>query len=38
MNNILVVGSINMDMILGYKKDGVRHTFLEEYDQKKTKK
>ena len=30
--------NINMDMILGYKKDGIKHSFLEEYNQKKTKK
>ena len=30
--------NINMDMILGYKKDGIKHSFLEEYDQKKCKK
>jgi len=26
--------NINMDMILGYKKDGKKHSFLEEYDSK----
>ena len=30
--------NVNMDMILGYKKDGVKHTFLEDYDNKKNKK
>ena len=29
--------NINMDMILGFKKDGVKHSFLEDYDKKKTK-
>ena len=30
--------NVNMDKIVGYKKDGVRHTFLEEYDKKDNKK
>ena len=29
--------NVNMDKIVGYKKDGVRHTFLEEYDKKDNK-
>jgi len=29
--------NINMDMILGYKKDGIKHSFLENYDDKNTK-
>jgi len=27
--------NVNLDMILGYKKDGVKHSFLEDYDNKK---
>ena len=30
--------NVNMDKIVGYKKDGVRHTFLEEYDKENNKK
>ncbi len=26
--------NVNMDMILGYRKDGIDHSFLEEYDKK----
>jgi len=29
--------NVNMDKIVGYKKDGVRHTFLEEYDKENKK-
>ena len=29
--------NVNMDKIVGYKKDGIRHTFLEEYDKKDNK-
>ena len=29
--------NVNMDKIVGYKKDGVRHTFLEEYDKEDNK-
>ena len=25
--------NVNMDMIIGYKKDGVKQSFLEEYDE-----
>lgn len=28
--------NVNMDMILGYKKDGVKHSYLEDYDKKKS--
>ena len=27
--------NVTLDMILGYKKGGVKHSFLEEYDSKK---
>ena len=30
--------NVNMDKIIGYKKDGIRHTFLEEYEKKDNKK
>lgn len=30
--------NVNMDKIVGYKKDGIRHTFLEEYDKEDNKK
>lgn len=34
-NNIFKSATnVNMDMILGYKKDGVKHSFLEIYDNK----
>lgn len=29
--------NVNMDKIVGYKKDGIRHTFLEDYDKKDNK-
>ena len=29
--------NVNMDKIVGYKKDGIRHTFLEEYDKENKK-
>jgi len=32
-NIFSAASNINMNMILGYKKDGVRHSFLEEYDE-----
>lgn len=28
--------NINLDTVIGYKKDGIRHSFLEEYDKKKS--
>ena len=31
-NIFAAASNINMDMILGYKKDGVKHSFLETYD------
>ena len=31
-NIYAAASNINMDMILGYKKDGVKHSFLETYD------
>ncbi len=30
------VHHVNLDTVIGYKKDGVHHSFLEEYDRKKT--
>ncbi|MBR6071993.1 MAG: tRNA 2-thiocytidine biosynthesis protein TtcA [Acholeplasmatales bacterium] len=32
-NIFAAASNINMDMILGYKKDGVKHSFLETYDE-----
>ena len=32
-NIFAAASNINMDMILGYKKDGIKHSFLEEYDE-----
>ena len=29
--------NVNLDKIVGYKKDGIRHTFLEEYDKEDNK-
>jgi len=34
-NIFAAASNINMDMILGYKEDGVKHSFLETYDEKK---
>ncbi|MBR6287853.1 MAG: tRNA 2-thiocytidine biosynthesis protein TtcA [Acholeplasmatales bacterium] len=34
-NIFAAASNINMDMILGYKKDGVKHSFLETYDEEK---
>lgn len=34
-NIFAAASNINMDMILGYKKDGIKHSFLDEYDNKK---
>jgi len=31
-NIFSAASNVNMDMILGYKKDGVKHSFLDEYD------
>lgn len=33
-NIFAAASNINMNMILGYKKDGVKHSFLDEYDNK----
>ena len=33
-NIFSAASNINMNMILGYKKDGVKHSFLDEYDNK----
>ena len=32
-NIFAAASNINMDMILGFKKDGVKHSFLETYDE-----
>ena len=32
-NIFAAASNINMDMILGYKKDGIKHSFLETYDE-----
>ena len=34
-NIFAAASNINMDMVLGYKEDGVKHSFLETYDEKK---
>ena len=34
-NIFAAASNINMDMILGFKKDGVKHSFLETYDEEK---
>ena len=34
-NIFAAASNINMDMILGFKKDGVKHSFLETYDEGK---
>ena len=34
-NIFSAASNINMNMILGYKKDGVLHSFLEDYDEEK---
>lgn len=36
-NIFQAAGNVNMDMILGYKKDGMEHTFLEEYEENSKK-
>jgi len=36
-NNIFIsMENINLDVVLGYRKDNVKHTFTEEYDKKQT--
>ena len=34
-NIFAAASNVNMNMIIGYKKDGNKHSFLEEYDEKK---
>ena len=32
-NIFSAASNVNMNKIIGFKKDGVRHSFLEEYDE-----
>ncbi len=34
-NIFAAASNVNMNMIIGYKEDGVKHSFLEDYDEKK---